>query len=109
LLLGRQICAAGLKSCFNSYTLSFKIGKKTIIKATINNSLYIVLYIADRYQETVFLGTEVYTLALDTEVLYTLAKSELKASKKERYLLYYRHFAHLGLAKIAKLYKVTTL
>jgi hypothetical protein len=49
LLLGRRICAAGLKGCFNSYTLSFRLGKKTIIKATIDNGLYVVSHIADRY------------------------------------------------------------
>jgi hypothetical protein len=36
-------------------------------------------------------------------------KAELKIREKERYLLYHRRFAHLGPAKIAKLYEVTTL
>jgi hypothetical protein len=99
LLSGRRICAAGLKGRFNSHALCFKLGKKIIIKATIDNGLYVVSHIADGYQETAFLGTE----------LHTADKSELKVSEKKRYLLYYRRFAHLGPAKIAKLHEVTTL
>ncbi|KAF7567667.1 hypothetical protein PtrM4_142580 [Pyrenophora tritici-repentis] len=109
LLSGRRICAAGLKGRFNSHTLSFRLGKKTIIKATMDDGLYVVSHIADGYQETAFPGTELDTPAQDTEVLHTPDESELKAGEKERYLLYHRRFAHLGPAKIAKLHEVTTL
>jgi hypothetical protein len=61
-----------------------------------------VLHIAKRYYKIVFLSTEQHTLA-------EFNKLELKSSKKKRYLLYYRRFAHLRPAKIAKLYEVTTL
>jgi len=109
LLSGRRICAAGLKGRFNSHTLSFKLGKETIIKATMDDGLYVVSHIAGGYQETAFPGTELHAPPPDTEVLHTPAESELKASEKERYLLYHRRFAHLGPAKIATLHEVTTL
>ncbi|KAF7570398.1 hypothetical protein PtrM4_104000 [Pyrenophora tritici-repentis] len=64
-----------------------------------DDGLYVVSHIADGYQETAFLGTE----------LHAPVKSELKVNEKERYLLYHRRFAHLGPAKIAKLHEVTTL
>ncbi|KAF7578672.1 UBN2 multi-domain protein [Pyrenophora tritici-repentis] len=99
LLSGRRICAASLKGRFNSHALYFKLGKKVIIEATMDDGLYVVSHIADGYQETAFLGTE----------LHAPVKSELKVNEKERYLLYHRRFAHLGPAKIAKLHEVTTL
>ncbi|KAF7569560.1 UBN2 multi-domain protein [Pyrenophora tritici-repentis] len=99
LLSGRRICAAGLKGRFNSHVLCFKLGKEIIIKATMDDGLYVVSHIADGYHETAFLGTEPHTPV----------KSELKVNEKERYLLYHRRFAHLGPTKIAKLHEVTTL
>jgi hypothetical protein len=102
LLLGRRICAAGLKGRFNPHALYFKLGKKVIIEATIDDGLYVVSHIADGYRETAFLSTEQHTPA-------GFDGTELKAGEKERYLLYHRRFAHLGPAKIAKLHKVTTL
>jgi hypothetical protein len=93
LLLGRRICAAGLKGRFNSHALCFKLGKKIIIEATIDDSLYVVSHIAYRYQETAFPSTEKHTPPEFDE-------AELKADEKERYLLYHRRFAHLGPAKI---------
>jgi hypothetical protein len=102
LLSGRRICAAGLKGRFDSNALCFKLGKKTIIKATIDDGLYVVSHIAEGYRETAFLSTEQHTPAEFDE-------SELKGGEKERYLLYHRRFAHLGPAKIAKLHEVTTL
>jgi hypothetical protein len=62
----------------------------------------VVSHIAEGYCETAFLSTEQHTPAEFDE-------SELKGSEKERYLLYYRRFAHLRPAKIAKLHEVTTL
>jgi hypothetical protein len=59
-------------------------------------------HIGKGYCKTACLSTEQYTLAEFNE-------AKLKSSEKKRYLLYYRRFAHLGPAKIAKLYKVTTL
>ena len=109
LLSGRRICATGLKGRFDSRTMRFKLGKKTIITATMDDGLYVVSHIADGCQETAFPGTEFYKPVQDMEDPYALDEPELKADKKERYLLYYRRFAHLGPAKIAKLHEVTTL
>ncbi|KAI1507284.1 Retrotran-gag-2 domain containing protein [Pyrenophora tritici-repentis] len=61
LLSGRRICAAGLKGRFNSHVLCFKLGKEIIIKATMDDGLYVVSHIADGYHETAFLGTEPHT------------------------------------------------
>jgi hypothetical protein len=102
LLSGRRICAAGLKGRFNSRALCFKLGKKIIIKATMDDGLYVVSHIADGYQETAFPSTEQHTPTEPDE-------AELEIREKERYLLYHRRFAHLGPAKIAKLHEVTTL
>jgi hypothetical protein len=102
LLSGRRMCAAGLKGRFNSHALCFKLGKKIIIKATMDDGLYVVSHVADGYQETAFPSTEQHTLPEFDE-------AEHKAGEKERYLLYHRRFAHLGPAKIAKLHEVTTL
>jgi hypothetical protein len=102
LLSGRRICAAGLKGQFNSNALWFKLGKKTIIKATMDDGLYVVSHITDGYQETAFPSAEQHK---PTE----FDETELKDGEKERYLLYHRRFAHLGPAKIAKLHEVTTL
>jgi hypothetical protein len=49
LLSGRRMCAAGLKGRFNSHALCFKLGKKIIIKATMDDGLYVVSHIADGY------------------------------------------------------------
>jgi hypothetical protein len=49
LLSGRRICAAGLKGRFNSHALCFKLGKKIIIEATMDDGLYVVSHIADGY------------------------------------------------------------
>lgn len=102
LLSGRRICAAGLKGYFDSHALYFRLGKKIIIKATMDDGLYVVSHIADGYQETAFPSTEQHTPA-------ALDQAELEIQEKERYMLYHRRFAHLGPAKIAKLHKVTTL
>jgi hypothetical protein len=102
LLSGRRICAAGLKGRFDSRALCFKLGKKIIIKATMDDGLYVVSHIADGYRETAFPSTEQHTLTEPDE-------AELEIREKERYLLYHRRFAHLGPAKIAKLHEVTTL
>ena len=39
----------------------FKLGKKRIIEAIMQNGLYIVTYITPGYEETAFLGTDIYT------------------------------------------------
>ena len=68
-----------------------------------NDGLYVVSHIADGYEETAFQSTEQHTQAKCENEL------DLKMKEKERYMLYHRRFAHLGLAKIAKLHEVTTL
>jgi hypothetical protein len=73
-----------------------------VVEYVLGNSLYIVLHITKRYYKIVFLNTEQHTLA-------EFNKAELKSSKKKRYLLYYRRFAHLRRTKITKLYEVTGL
>ena len=103
LLSGRRMCGVGLKGRFNSHTLRFKLGNRTIIKATMDDGLYVVSHIADGYQETAFMSLEPCSLAEHDDGI------ELKMNEKERYMLYHRRFAHLGPAKIAKLHEVTTL
>ena len=103
LLSGRRICAAGLKGRFNSHTLYFKLGKKRIIQADMDDGLYIVSHIADGYGETAFQSVDHRAPIEGNDA------RDLEFSEKERYMLYHRRFAHLGPAKIAKLHEVTTL
>ena len=48
-------------------------------------------------------------LSTEQHIPAEIDEAELELRDKERYVLYYRRFAHLGPAKIAKLYKVPTL
>ena len=101
LILGRRIYKGGLKGIFNLDKMYYKQGNMKVIEATMNQGLYIVSHIAKGYQETAFYSDS--DDKLDSDDL------ELKLNDKQRYLLWYRRFVHLGPNKIRHLYKVTTL
>jgi hypothetical protein len=54
LLLARCLCEAGLVGSFNSGNMYFKLTGNTVIKATMENGLYIVNHVSKQYKETAF-------------------------------------------------------
>jgi hypothetical protein len=54
LLSARRLCEAGLVGSFNSGKMYFKLNGKTIIKATMENGLYILNHVSKQYKETAF-------------------------------------------------------
>jgi hypothetical protein len=54
LVSARRRYEAGLVRSFNSGKIYFKLNGKTVTKATIQNSLYIVNHISKQYIETAF-------------------------------------------------------
>jgi hypothetical protein len=57
LLSGRRMCQAGLKGSIREDKLYFKLGKKRIVHATMQQGLYIVTHVANGYEETAFPAT----------------------------------------------------
>jgi hypothetical protein len=54
LLSARCLCKAGLVGCFDLGNIYVKSNRKTIVKAIIENGLYIVDHISSHYKETAF-------------------------------------------------------
>jgi hypothetical protein len=54
LLSARRLCEAGLVGCFNSGKMYFKLNGKRVVKAMMENSLYIVDHVSNCYRETAF-------------------------------------------------------
>ncbi|RFU24808.1 hypothetical protein B7463_g11534, partial [Scytalidium lignicola] len=112
LLFARRLCQAGLKSSFNTIKMYFMNSNKKIVIVIMKNGLYIVSHVSKGYEETTFPSVE-----LDKEITKIQThvndnqtnEPKLKNTKKEQYLLFYRHFAHLRPKKIGNLHKVTTL
>ena len=59
LLSTRHMCQAGLKAQFNNTYIHFKLGRKKVIKATMNNGLYIVTHVAKGFEKTAFILTDI--------------------------------------------------
>jgi len=96
LISARRIYERNLKDRFNSTKIYFTKNEKRIIKAKLQDSLYIVTHIAENYKEK----------ALTTQV------SGINKQKKiviNTYLLIHRQFNHLSPKKIRNLHKITTL
>jgi hypothetical protein len=54
LLSARHLYEAGLVGCFDSGNIYFKLNGKTVVKATMENGLYIVDHVCSCYKETAF-------------------------------------------------------
>jgi hypothetical protein len=112
LLSARHLYEAGLVGCFDSGNMYFKLNRKTVVQATIENGLYIVDHISSHYKETVFPCID-QNMNDSNEQEITIPSSsnqmgKLNQSAKDRYLLFHRFFVHLGLKKISKLHTVIT-
>jgi hypothetical protein len=93
LLSGRHLCEAGLVGSFNSGTMYFKLNRKTIIKAKMENSLYIVHHTSKRHKEMVFPSVN-YNMSNSNNQPLPIPESfkqtsGLNQSVKDRYLLFY--------------------
>ena len=55
LLSAQRVCQNGLKGTFNQKEIYFSLNKKKIIKAFIQNGLYIINHIANSFNERAFL------------------------------------------------------
>jgi hypothetical protein len=112
LLLARYLCEAGLVGSFNSGKMYFKLNGKTVIKATMENGLYIVNHISKQYKETAFLSINYNMNDFNQQQLLMTTSSRqsgrLNQSAKDRYFSFHRCFAHLSPKKISKLHSVMT-
>jgi hypothetical protein len=113
LLSARCLYEVGLVRSFNSGKMYFKLNRKTVIKATMENGLYIVNHVSTQYKETAFPRVDYNMNDFNQQQLPMTALSRqsdrLNQSAKDRYLLFHGRFAHLGPKKISKLHTVTTL
>jgi hypothetical protein len=113
LLLSRRLCEAGLVGSFHSGKICFKLNGKTVIKARMENGLYIVNDVSKQYKETAFPSGDYNLNDSNQHQLPMTASSRqsggLNQSPKDRYLLFHRPVAHRGLKKINKLHTMTTL
>jgi hypothetical protein len=112
-LSARCLCEAGLVGSFNSGKMYFKLNGKTVIKATMENGLYIANHVSGCYRETAFLSID-YDMSNLNEKEFPEHRSSsqssgLNQSAKDRCLLFYRCLAHLGRKTISKLYTMATL
>jgi hypothetical protein len=87
--------------------------EKLIVKATMENGLYIVDHVSSRYKETALPCVDQNMNDSNEQELAIPSSSNqmggLNQSAKDRYLLFHRRFAHLGPKKISKLHTKTTL
>jgi hypothetical protein len=113
LLSARCLCEAGLVGCFDSGNMYFKLNRKTVVKAMMENGHYIVDHVSSPYKETAFPCIDHNMNCSNKQELAIPTSSGrtggLNQSAKDRYLLFRRCFAHLGPKKIYKLHSVTTL
>jgi hypothetical protein len=118
LLSVRRLCQAGLRFSGDENNLYLKDGKRKIVKAKMQNGLYVVSHIAKGYKEMAFPSMELDNVTTTAQIspIDEVATNDensddeaIKKSDKERYLKYHRRFAHLGPDKIRNLHKVTTL
>jgi hypothetical protein len=101
LLSARCLYKAGLVRFFNSSKIYFKLNRKTVIKAMMEHSLYIVNYISKQYKETAFPSMD-YNMNNSNQQqlpMTTLSKQSgrLNQSAEDQYLLFHRCFVYLGL------------
>jgi hypothetical protein len=89
----------------------FKCGKNKIITATMQDGLYVITHIKHGYQDEAFFGQGYHEIAFSGKIINGTkgTTNKLTASEKENYLLWHRHFNHLGPDKIRNLHKVTNL
>jgi hypothetical protein len=80
-----------------------------IITATIQDGLYVITHIIHGYQNDTFFRQGYHDIAFSGEIINGTkgTTNELIASEKENYLLWHRHFNHLGPDKIRNLNNVT--
>jgi hypothetical protein len=113
LLSARRLYEAGLVGCFDSGNMYFKLNRKTVVKATMENSLYIVNHVSSHHRETAFHSIDHKMTDSNQQELPAPSLSNqtgrLNQSAKDRNLLFHRHFAHLSPKKISKLHTVITL
>jgi hypothetical protein len=105
LLSARRLCKVGLVGSFNLGTMYFKLNGKTIIKAKMENGLYIVNHVSKYYKEMAFPSID-YNMSDSNDQqspMDELSKPTgvLNQSAKDQYLLFHRRFAHLGKRKSA--------
>jgi hypothetical protein len=90
----------------------FKLYKEKIIEATIRNRLYIVIHVADRFQDKAFIAIPIIDEDIEMEETVRAVKSQktdLISKQESLYKLMYCRFNHLGPKKIRNLHKVTTI
>jgi hypothetical protein len=59
LLSARRVCQAGLKARFDDTHMYFKLGRKKVIEATMNEGLYIVTHVAKGFEETALTSNDI--------------------------------------------------
>ena len=119
LLSVRRLCQSGLSFTGNDKKLYLMDGKRKIIRAKMQNGLYVVSHIADGYEENAFPSMEIDNVNATDQAPMAIENEDGDANEsddeavtetdKARYLKYHRRFACLGPKKIGSLHKVTTL
>ena len=112
LMSARRVCDAGLKGHFNSTLVYFKKDGRKIIKATLQDGLYIVNHIADGYEEIALPARVIKENQAKNsrkENLRYPATNKEKRAELEYYQLMHKRFNYLGPGKIRVLHKYTTL
>ena len=122
LMSARKVCSTnGIRGSFDKDTMLFKLHGKTVIRADVQDGVYLVSSIAKGFEESAFLSKRIPTLprfqdshhldALQHQALHVSSSTNSKQETqlRQRYTLWHRRFCHIGGAKISKLHKVTTL
>jgi hypothetical protein len=82
----------------------FKKGKSKIITATMQDGLYVITHIDRGYQDEALYGHGYHDTAFSGTNGTT---DEITVLEKKKYILWHRHFNHLGPDEIRNLHKVT--
>ena len=112
LMSARKVCSnSSIQGSFDMNTMVFKLNGTTVIRADVQDGVYLVSRITKGFEESAFLSKNIPQLPLFQHALLVSASSGSKHEDKirERYTLWHRRFCHIGGAKISKLHKVTTL
>ena len=110
LLSVRRLCQSGLSFTGNDKKLYLMDGKRKIIRAKMQNGLYVVSHIADGYEEKASPSMEIDNVNATHQAPMAIEHENGDANEsddeavtetdKARYLKYHRRFAHLGPKKI---------
>ena len=125
LLSCRRMCEQGLKGSFDDKALYLHQGTQLVMRAKIKKGLYIIDKVHDTFPETAFAGKlkdpetlpdapatampDDDSLEDDTDTEAEEETGPIDQAQKDRYDLWHRRFAHLGVYKIRHLHDVTTL